>query len=63
VEEWVTVLSELSPRAPQASLRTAVHATFGLLNSTPHSAAELPPEAMADLLRAMGRAALTAAAE
>jgi AcrR family transcriptional regulator len=62
VEEWVTVLSELSPRAPQASLRTAVHATFGLLNSTPHSAAELPPEAMADLLRAMGRAALTAAA-
>lgn len=63
VEEWVTVLSELSPRAPQASLRTAVHATFGLLNSTPHSAAELPPEAMADLLCAMGRAALTAAAE
>jgi AcrR family transcriptional regulator len=63
VEEWVTVLSELTPRAPQASLRTAVHATFGLLNSTPHSAAELPPEAMADLLCAMGRAALTAAAE
>ena len=62
VEEWVTVLSELSPRAPQASLRTAVHATFGLLNSTPHSAAELPAEAMADLLCAMGRAALTAAA-
>src|SRR6201987_1336686 len=26
VEEWVTVLSELSPRAPQASLRTAVPA-------------------------------------
>src|ERR1700722_12265659 len=63
VEEWVTVLSELSPRAPQASLRTAVHATFGLLNSTPHSAAELDPEAMADLLCGMGRAALAAAAE
>src|ERR1700722_18677218 len=62
VEEWVTVLSELSPQAPQASLRTAVHATFGLLNSTPHSAAELPPEAMDGLLCAMGRAALTAAA-
>lgn len=62
VEEWVTAASELSPRAPQASLRTAVHATFGLLNSTPHSAAELPPEAMADLLCAMGQAALTAAA-
>ena len=63
VEEWVTAASELSPGASQASLRTAVHATFGLLNSTPHSAAELPPEAMADLLRAMGRAALAAAAE
>jgi AcrR family transcriptional regulator len=63
VEEWVTVLSELSPHTAQSSLRTAVHATFGLLNSTPHSAAELPPEAMADLLCAMGRAALTAAAE
>jgi len=62
VEEWVTAASELSPRASQASLRTAVHATFGLLNSTPHSAAELPPEVMADLLCAMGRAALTAAA-
>ena len=63
VEEWVTVLSELSPRAAQAGLRTAVHATFGLLNSTPHSAAELAPDAMADLLCAMGHAALTAAAE
>ena len=39
-----------------------MHAAFGLLNSTPHSAAELPPEAMADLLCAMGRAALAAAA-
>src|SRR3984885_12561312 len=63
VEEWVTVLSELSPHAAQAGLRTAVHATFGLLNSTPHSASELAPDAMADLLCAMGHAALTAAAE
>ena len=62
VEEWVTVLSELTPRAPQASLRTAVHATFGLLNSTPHSASELPKAAMAELLREMARAALTASA-
>ena len=59
VEEWVTVLSELSPRAAQASLRTAVHAMFGLLNSTPHSASELPADATADLLRTMARAALT----
>lgn len=62
VEEWVTVLSEMIPRAPQARLRTATHAVFGLLNSTPHSASELAPEAMADLLYTMARAALTAAA-
>ena len=60
VEEWVTVLSELSPQAAQVGLRAAVHAMFGLLNSTPHSASELPPEATADLLRTMARAALTA---
>jgi AcrR family transcriptional regulator len=62
VEEWVTVASELSPQADQARLRTALHAMFGLLNSTPHSASELPQDAMAELLRAMARAALTAAA-
>ena len=43
VEEWVTVLSDLYPGAPQARLRTSVHAMFGLLNSTPHSVGELPP--------------------
>jgi AcrR family transcriptional regulator len=61
VEEWVTVLSELAPRAPQARLRTAVHAMFGLLNSTPYSASELPADSMAGLLHTMARAALTAA--
>jgi AcrR family transcriptional regulator len=60
VEEWVTVLSELLPGAPQGRLRTAVHAAFGLLNSTPHSASELPKAAMAELLHDMARAALTA---
>jgi AcrR family transcriptional regulator len=62
VEEWVTVLSELSPHAAQASLRAGVHAMFGLLNSTPHSASELPADAVAELLHAMARAALVAAA-
>lgn len=62
VEEWVTVLSEMSPRAAHASLRAAVHAMFGLLNSTPHSASELPADAAAELLHAMARAALVAAA-
>jgi len=61
VEEWVTVLSEIAPGAAQSSLRTAVRAMFGLLNSTPYSASELPPETMAALLYAMAHAALTAA--
>jgi AcrR family transcriptional regulator len=62
VEEWVTTASELFPGAAQVRLRTAVHAMFGLLNSTPHSATELPAEATAELLRAMARGALAAAA-
>jgi AcrR family transcriptional regulator len=62
VEEWATVLSEMSPHATHASLRAAVHAMFGLLNSTPHSASELPADAAADLLYTMARAALTASA-
>ena len=63
VEEWVTVLSEMFPRTPQARLRTAVHAMFGLLNSTPHSAVELPSENMSELLFTMARSALLAAGE
>ncbi|MFC4536794.1 TetR/AcrR family transcriptional regulator [Sphaerisporangium dianthi] len=59
VEEWVTVLSELYPRVPPPRLRAATHAIFGLLNSTPHSAGELPRDAMAALLHRMARAALT----
>ncbi|HMD95133.1 MAG TPA: helix-turn-helix domain-containing protein [Trebonia sp.] len=67
VEEWVTVLSEVLPGVPQGRLRTATHAAFGLLNSTPytigrHGAAELPADATAELLRAMAHAALLAAA-
>ncbi|GIH72116.1 SACE_7040 family transcriptional regulator [Sphaerimonospora thailandensis] len=58
VEEWVTVLTELHPSCPPARLRAATHAVFGLLNSTPRSAGELPPEAMAELLHQMARGAL-----
>ncbi|MDH2424093.1 TetR/AcrR family transcriptional regulator [Sphaerisporangium sp. TRM90804] len=60
VEEWVTVLSELYPAAPPPRLRAATHAVFGLLNSTPHSAGELPRDAMAALLHHMARASLAA---
>ncbi|MEU4228485.1 helix-turn-helix domain-containing protein [Nonomuraea sp. NPDC026600] len=60
VEEWVTVLAELHPSCPPPRLRAATHAVFGLLNSTPHSAGELPAQAMRPLLRAMARAAIAA---
>ncbi|HEX8004796.1 MAG TPA: TetR/AcrR family transcriptional regulator [Trebonia sp.] len=68
VEEWVTVLSEVLPGAPQARLRAAAHAAIGLLNSTPYTlgksgTAELGTSAMADLLCTMARAALLAAAD
>ncbi|MGW8531951.1 MULTISPECIES: SACE_7040 family transcriptional regulator [Nocardiopsidaceae] len=59
VEEWVGVLAELRPGASPTVLRAAVHAVFGLLNSTPHSRGELPRPHMAELLLSMGRAALT----
>ncbi|KAB8185762.1 TetR family transcriptional regulator [Nonomuraea phyllanthi] len=60
VEEWVTVLAELHPECPAARLRAATHAVFGLLNSTPHSAGELPAQEMRPLLHAMARAAIDA---
>ncbi len=62
VEEWVTVLIELFRDTPQARLRAAVHAMFGLLNSTPHSADEMEPEGMAEMLYTMALAALRASA-
>lgn len=67
VEEWVGVLSDMLPGVPQARLRTAAHAAIGLLNSTPYTAgkngaSELGAGAMAELLTAMARAALLAAA-
>jgi AcrR family transcriptional regulator len=62
VEEWVTVLLELFTDTSQARLRAAVHAVFGLLNSTPHSADEMEPAAMAAMLHTMAHAALVASA-
>lgn len=60
-EEWVTVLSDLFPDAPQTRLRAAAHAAFGLLNSTRHSLGDLEPDVMAGLLHTMAYAALAAA--
>lgn len=58
VELWVGVLARLAPEAPVAELRARAHAGFGLMNSTPHTGRGLTPE----ILAAMARAALTAAA-
>ncbi|MBA9004883.1 SACE_7040 family transcriptional regulator [Thermomonospora cellulosilytica] len=61
VEEWVGVLLRLHDM-PAERARAAVHAAFGLLNSTPHSAGALDRAAMGELLRAMASAALNRAA-
>ncbi|TQN32134.1 TetR family transcriptional regulator [Haloactinospora alba] len=58
VEVWVGVLAQLRPAEPTPVLRAAVHATFGLLNSTPHSAGTLSAERMSTMLLRMGEAAL-----
>ena len=60
VEQWVGVLADLRPHDSDDVLRAAVHAAFGLLNSTPHSRGGLGREQMAALLLTMGTAALTA---
>lgn len=62
VEVWARVLRRLRPELSQRTARAAVHAAFGLINSTPHSSL-LAKEQMHGLLASMGRAALLAAAE
>jgi hypothetical protein len=57
VELWVTQLLERRPWMKPARARAAVHATFGLLNSTPRSS-HLPEHQMAELLRVMALGAL-----
>ncbi len=62
VEQWVSVLGQLSRGAAVSRCRAATHAVFGLLNSTPHSAGGLDRAEMAQLLYVMAHRALTAAA-
>ncbi len=57
VEVWVDVLVRLRPAWDRRTARAAAHATFGLLNSTPHSA-RLSQAAMAGLLEELALAAL-----
>ncbi|MFJ5225853.1 TetR/AcrR family transcriptional regulator [Streptomyces sp. NPDC088400] len=64
VELWVSVVRELHPAVPEAQARGAVHAVFGLLNSTPHLGAYgsgLPGRAaMESLLRRLAHGAFAA---
>ncbi|MCY1675302.1 TetR/AcrR family transcriptional regulator [Pseudarthrobacter sp. SL88] len=62
VEVWVDVLSRLHPGTDAAELRTRAHATFGLINSTPHSVrshGRRMAAAARPLLEEMALAALT----
>ncbi|MCW2607830.1 MAG: TetR family transcriptional regulator [Frankiales bacterium] len=53
VEVWVGVLTRLRPGLAVADARTAAHAAFGLLNSTPYSASP-----RSEVLQEMALAAL-----
>jgi AcrR family transcriptional regulator len=65
VEIWVDVLRQLDVSLGEADARLMAHATFGLLNSTPHSvkqgAAKTTEASERAVLRAMTVAALTSA--
>nr|CTQ92749.1 Transcriptional regulator, TetR family [Kibdelosporangium sp. MJ126-NF4] len=59
VEVWVQAIRDVVRDVDEPSARTAAHAVFGLINSTPHSR-HLDRGQMAALLRRMAVAALTA---
>jgi AcrR family transcriptional regulator len=57
VDVWAKQLRVIQPDVTPKQARASVHAAFGLLNSTPHSAF-LPPEEMRGLLAGMAARAL-----
>ncbi|MFJ5861470.1 TetR/AcrR family transcriptional regulator [Pseudarthrobacter sp. NPDC092439] len=63
VEIWVDVLARVHPGTDASDLRMRAHATFGLINSTPHSVRShgrrMASRAARPLLEAMAMAALT----
>ncbi|MYY85689.1 MULTISPECIES: TetR/AcrR family transcriptional regulator [unclassified Streptomyces] len=66
VEIWVDVVRKVYPDLAENAARVAVHAVFGLLNSTPHLSrrdALSSRAAMAELLHRLARGAFAAAAE
>ena len=56
VEVWVKVLRGIRPELAPAQARARVHAAFGLINSTPHSAL-VSDDAMREILTGMAEAA------
>lgn len=59
IEAWVGVLAHIHPLTPIAELRIRARATFGLINSTPHSARTSSKSSVRALLESMALAALT----
>ncbi|WP_431218323.1 SACE_7040 family transcriptional regulator [Leifsonia xyli] len=63
VEVWMRVLGQLQPALADDELRVRVQGTFGLLNSTPHSArigtAQVAADAVRPVLERMAWSALT----
>ncbi|MCL3817195.1 TetR/AcrR family transcriptional regulator [Aeromicrobium wangtongii] len=59
IDIWVDTVQHLRDDLDAAEARAAVQATFGLINSTPHSA-RISPDVMRARLAAMARAALLA---
>lgn len=57
-EEWVRVLRVLRADLDDATIRTAVHAAFGLVNSVADYRSDLADDRLRDLLLRMTRAAL-----
>lgn len=57
IDVWVTTLLELRPELDKPAARAVVQATFGLLNSTPHSA-RINETRMSALLTSMATDAL-----
>ncbi|GHJ90669.1 TetR family transcriptional regulator [Streptomyces sp. NE5-10] len=62
VELWVEAVRALHPAAGEPEARAAVHAVFGLLNSTPHLRTPLARPALEHLLRNLAHGALASLA-
>jgi AcrR family transcriptional regulator len=60
VEVWREALQDERPDLTDQAARARVHAVFGLLNSTPHSAIGSDPASMRAILTSMATAALAA---